>query len=1024
MRAATYVLSLAWKRVRRRSSGALLAAAGIAVGTAVLFGILAGTKVAQDRSASQAVERVTAAARSLRVAWFGVPSGASERLPALDEAVRGELADVGLAGPSSLVLFRESTVAGRFAGLAAVDGLAPHVVLRSGRLPRRCTPARCEVLRLRGEGPIPNAPGLRLVEVGTATLRSSVLFGDFLSPTDNALADREAAPALQSASGYHRPAPGPLLVADGVAALAASPALAATYRSYGWVWPLRSGAPRVWETGAFVRRVERAGAALAATSSSFAVQAPVEELRAAERASTVAGRRLLLVGGEAAALLFAFAVLAARSMRRDLEAARRRLTWFGARRWQLRLLSVAESAFVAVAGVLAGWLAGLAAGALAARLAEAPVSAVLRESVLAPPALALAAGVAIAATLVILLAVSLHARPGRRFGLLDAAAVAVVAVVVAALLGGAADEERLATGEGAGLLLLLLPGLIAFAAAVAAARLFAPLVRLAGRVSSGRLGLRLAAVSLGRGPGAAGVTVAFLVLAFALALLAEGYRATLTRGEADQAAYRVPLDVVVREDLRRLVPVLDAAPLDRFARLGGGVEAVPVLRVTGGTGAAEGVTGVTVLGVPAAAVGRLHGWRGSWADASRTTLTAAIAPERPITLAGVRLDSDELALEAGPGLPTLFATIASPHGVFRRVELGELDTRATRRLHVTLPGALRHGTLVALELVPPRLQERGADAGDALVGTLRLSGLPLAGWVGEGGVIVQATADGAVLRYRITPARTARLRAAQPTDGEPPAVLATPRLAELAGGVGGTLPLRIGGASVPVRVAGVVERFPGTTGDAVVGDIDALEVAVNAEAPGAARTNEIWLDVPPGRDDAVDAALSRPPFRALETVTRRQLEADARDDPLGHGTLYALAAAALVALLLAAVGLALTVRSDLRDDRGELYELEAEGARPSLLRRVVRARALVVALAGLVAGALAGALLALLVTRVVSVTARATAPDPPLATTFDLRVVAVGAIAYLVLAALLVGLATRSAFGDRRGPLRAEETGT
>ncbi len=158
MRAATYVLSLAWKRVRRRSSGALLAAAGIAVGTAVLFGILAGTKVAQDRSASQAVERVTAAARSLRVAWFGVPSGASERLPALDEAVRGELADVGLAGPSSLVLFRESTVAGRFAGLAAVDGLAPHVVLRSGRLPRRCTPARCEVLRLRGEGADPERP--------------------------------------------------------------------------------------------------------------------------------------------------------------------------------------------------------------------------------------------------------------------------------------------------------------------------------------------------------------------------------------------------------------------------------------------------------------------------------------------------------------------------------------------------------------------------------------------------------------------------------------------------------------------------------------------------------------------------------------------------------------------------------------------------------------------------------------------------------------------------------------------------
>ena len=128
------------------------------------------------------------------------------------------------------------------------------------------------------------------------------------------------------------------------------------------------------------------------------------------------------------------------------------------------------------------------------------------------------------------------------------------------------------------MLLLLLPGLIAFAAAVAAARLFGPLVRLAGRVARPRSG-RLAAVSLGRGPGAAAVTVAFLALAFALALLAEGYRATLARGEADQAAFAVPLDVVVREDLAALVPVLDAAPLERFERLGGGVDAVPVLRV-------------------------------------------------------------------------------------------------------------------------------------------------------------------------------------------------------------------------------------------------------------------------------------------------------------------------------------------------------------------------------------------------------------------------------------------------------------
>ena len=124
------------------------------------------------------------------------------------------------------------------------------------------------------------------------------------------------------------------------------------------MWPLATGRPRLWQIGDLVGRGERARASLSAGSIEYSVQAPVEELRSTERAATVAGRRLLLVGGEAAALLFAFAVLAARSMRRDLEAARRRLTWYGARRWHLRLLTGAESAAVAIVGTVAGWLVG------------------------------------------------------------------------------------------------------------------------------------------------------------------------------------------------------------------------------------------------------------------------------------------------------------------------------------------------------------------------------------------------------------------------------------------------------------------------------------------------------------------------------------------------------------------------------------------------------------------------------------------------------------------------------------------
>ncbi len=1020
MKSAFFVVGLATKRLGRRSTGMLLAATGIAIGTAVLVSVLAGTTIAKDRSVSQAIERIPAVSRSVRAVWFGSPIGPDQAYPRLDETVGSRLAGIGLPGPTPIVLFRESTVAGHFVSLAAVDGLASHVSLTSGRLPHRCTPERCEVVRLRGAGALPDAPGLRLVEVGTGTLRSSRLFGDFLAPTDNALADREVAPAFQQSARYHRPEPAPLVVAEGIDALVRAPALANTYRSYAWVWPLEPGRPRLWQIDDLVAKTEQARASLSAGSIGFAVQAPVEELRAMEASATAGGRRLLLVGGEAAALLFAFAVLAARSMRRDLEATRRRLTWYGARRWHLRLLTVIESALVAVVGAAVGWLVGVLAGGVVASRAGAPVGSVLRESVFSGAGIAIALGVVLLATAVIAITTSVSARPEARIGPIDVAALVALLVVAAALAGGAADTSRLAESQGAGLVLLLLPGLIAFAAAVAAARLFGPLVRLAGRLSRRSVGARLAAITLGRGPGAAGVTVAFLTLAFALALLAEGYRATLVRAESDQAAFAVPLDVVAREDLRSLVPVLDAAPLARYAAVGEDTRAVPVLRIRTSVGNAEGIGGVTLLGLPAAEIPELGGWRNGFSDRSQADLAALVQTSAAVTLQGLRLGS-RLRFQAGPGLVSLRASVATPDGRFSSLDLGELSPTRATAFDVPLPPRLRGGTLVSLELVPPRLIDRGADAGKPFSGRLLLAGLDGPTWLGEGGVALRTTKKGLDLRYRISQQSDARVRAQQAVDSQIPAVIVTPGLAALAGGTGGTLALAVGGERVPVRVAAVVDRFPGTDGEAVIGDLGALSTAVDIRVPGAGRTNEIWLATPDGK--AVAAALAQSPFRGVAVVSRAALLDEARDDPIGHGTLLALDSAAVVALLLAALGLALTVLSDLRDDRGDLYDLEAQGASPSLLRRIVRVRALVVAIAGIMAGAVAGLLLALLVTRVVAATARASASPLPLQTSFDLRVIGLAAFAYLILAACLVAFATRRAFRGERGPLRAQEHG-
>lgn len=991
LRAASFPLRLVVARLGRRSAPVVVVVLGIAAGAAVLLGGRAGTVVAQDRAVAQAVDRIPDGSRSVRAVWFGVPGQSDETQPVLERRARAALEHAVSGAATSLVLYRESTIAGVFVGLGGVDGLGSHVRLRSGRLPRECTADRCEVLRLRGSGRLPEPEGLRLVEVGEAVLKSRVLFGDFLAPTDNALAQAEVSTAIARAARYHRPAPPPLFLAEGVGTLAGAKALATSYRSYAWVVPLRAGTPRLWQVDRLATGVTAARSELQSVSSSFDLVAPVEELRAAQATSRAAGRRLGIVGGEAAALLFAFALLAAMTLRTDLAAARRRLAWYGARGWQLALVTVAESGALAVAGTATGLAVAAAAGAVAAERAGAPVGEVLSRSVLSLPGVGLALLLAVAATGVLVATVaSRSTRPGRtRFSLLDGAAV--VAIVLVAL--------QLWTGDSEGDLVLLVPALVTFAAAVLVARLLRPALRLLERSARGRsVGFRLACLSLARNPGYAVVATAFLVVSFGLALFTESYRATLARGERDQAAHRVPLDYAVREDLRRLIPVQDAAPLERFAALD--VDVAPVLRLTGAVSRQEGESGITLLGIPPASLPQLHGWRDGDASASRAELARRI--RFPASLRGPRLPRElsRLLIVTTSRDVRLFAEIEGPRGRFVTVGHGEV-----------IPPEARGGRLAGILILPAtRLLERGADAGKALTGSFELAVPDVPGvlddWVGVGG----AKIDGGTVRYTLTNAVTTRIRPRQPVDGVLVPVLATPRLAAAADSRG-VLPLQISGEQLSVRVVGAVKRFPGVDGQAVVGDAQALAAAVDLQRPGAGRVNEVWLRLrDPDRAATVDRMLAAKPFDVLTIESRRALEADARRDPIAHGTLVALAVAAAVALALALAGILLTVLGDLRDEHGELFDLEAQGAAPTLLRRIVRLRALTVAVAGLVAGALAGLALAAVVTDLVGLTARATAAEPPLVLDVDVLVVVAAVVLYAVAATALVLIATRRAF--------------
>ena len=455
-----------------------------------------------------------------------------------------------------------------------------------------------------------------------------------------------------------------------------------------------------------------------------------------------------------------------------------------------------------------------------------------------------------------------------------------------------------------------------------------------------------------------------------------------------------------------------------------GVEAAyPVFRGTASAGPASSVSGVTVLGVPGAAIRAMPLWRSDWGT-SLDGLADAVAPSGPTALRGLQLAGPRLRLAVGPGLVSYRATVRQPDGSFRVVELGRADGRRPTVLAAELPAQARGGSLVSLTLVPPRIVERGSDEGLALRGstTIRLLGASLGDWVGGGGVTVVArpSKPGAVrVDYTLTPQRNGVVRARQPTDDAPPAAAVTPALARLVGGVGRVLPLRIGGDPVDVRVAAVVDRIPGTEGDALLADLGAVSTAIDTVAPGTAQASELWLDVAEAtgrrRLDGAGAPAVRGPREGLArgarggraarparprnaSRTRRGGAGGARPGGGGAG--------------------ARDSRRPPRRPRGADRPRGAGGetGRPAP-RRDACARPSS-ARSGVAVGALAGVALALLVTRVVSVTARAAAPQPPLATTVDPLTLALGAAAFTAAAVAVVVLTTRRAFADPRGPGR------
>jgi hypothetical protein len=222
-------------------------------------------------------------------------------------------------------------------------------------------------------------------------------------------------------------------------------------------------------------------------------------------------------------------------------------------------------------------------------------------------------------------------------------------------------------------------------------------------------------------------------------------------------------------------------------------------------------------------------------------------------------------------------------------------------------------------------------------------------------------------------------------------VIASPQVARAAD-ANGILTLHAENHVIAAKIVATTRYFPSVDGDVVVADLPTWLTAANTEEPGVATASELWL-------------MKRPPPLPLQVTSQRARARELAGDPIARGSIALLLVTALVGLALAAVGLLLTVVGDLRDERGALQDLEAQGSTPAELRRHVLLRAAVVGALGLGAGIAAGAVVAALVVAVVTVTAGAGTALPPLRLAFDWPLAA-AALGALVVAAAAVSTAT------------------
>lgn len=983
------VWSLAWAQLRHLRGRWALLAAGIALVVAVPVITSAMSAQVSAQTIRRTISSLDLADRSLLVNQDGGSAlriGSHQRN---DVIVRRELARLTSAPVLRELLFRQLTAAGATFYLGAADQLGSAAHVLAGRLPRSCTPQHCETVVLGAD---------------TARLRHG------LAQLGVVVVGRIERTNPLLAGGSFDPGRLPVVLGGDVDAMARLAKLLLFGRNYEWVAPVDPSRVVSLGTAGYVARAAAIDATLSRTVGGTSFVRPDAQLLAAQQRADTSTRRFGLLGGFAAVLLLGFAVVAAIGLRREGRLLGSVLARRGATSTQVVAVTVVEVVIGAVTGVAAGLLIGaVVAATRAGQTGRGPLAAAGHAVATSVPSVALLALAAAVVAVAVLLWADAQARAVWR--LLDLLALACLGAAVLATDRGAAS------GAAGDPLIVALPVLASVVAGLLAARVWAPLARLAERLLPRRsIAARMALLGAVRRPLRSVATVAFLTAATASVVFAGAYRATLLANDADQAAYQVPLDAVIGGSDTALVPPV------RGSEFGPGAAAYAVRRTSAGITRLAGVVDSTpTLAVDAAALAHVRDWArttGSSKPGAAVARALQVAtPPRPELPAG----TTRIAFAQRGFDPNSVVRLWLGADAGQEVTVG-LEHRG-ERLVATVPAGARTviglGVDESFDFATHRAHAVGEGNTDqpSLAGTLHLGAVYANGrrlawnWTSWGSLRghVTATAAAFTLGYKIAGTAVIANPGAAALAGLQVPVAVDPQTASNAHG--GTLQLSIDATTtLAARIVAVLPRLPTVNGPFILADRAVYTAALDLREPGGNPT-EYWVSAPVA---ALDRTLAGPRFHDLAVQRRDSIQAGLEADPIGRGARDLLMIVALLALAVAAVALVLLVIGERRDGAGELYAWEADGTRPATLRRMLAVRMLAVAAVGIPVGVVAGLLVARAGATLVAVDASGSSPTPPLAVTLGsvwtplalLIGIGAGVLAGLVVA----GLALRERF--------------